>query len=179
MTLSPLLLAAALQAQPAIESGLGNVAFNWSYGSRTETVISFAEDIGETRFDDYSADSRLQRLARARPLSRSDALDTRQLGLSMEFYPGTGAMPVDPGWRFVVGFENERLEISPGASGAALLYRGGSVSVADGYAGMATPIGDRSMVTFGYVRQERTAFVAAREWSDDSHFLGMTYQLSW
>ncbi|WP_421785203.1 hypothetical protein [Hyphobacterium sp.] len=179
MTISSLILAAALQSQPALDSGLSHFAVNWSYANRSESVFGLETEYWQAEPTTRTAQNRLQRLARPQPLPRSEALDVSQLGLSFEFHPTGRAVPDSAGWRFVVGFENERLEISPGATGAALLYRGGSVSVADGYAGMATPVGDRALVTLGYVRQERTAFAAAREWSDDSHFLGMTYQLSW
>ncbi|GJL96976.1 MAG: hypothetical protein DHS20C06_07930 [Hyphobacterium sp.] len=179
MSFSVLILGLVIQSEPVATGDFRDLSLSTEISILDESRINTAGqrwDFSRSRVETGPLGATHRFL---RSLESRDAIDAQSLGLAITVSPDGPTPHEFTGWRFVAGFDNERLEFSPGASTTALLYRGGSISVADGYAGLATEFDHGGFVTWGYVRQERTAITGERTWSEDSHFVGMAYQLTW
>lgn len=178
MTGLPLLLAITLQAQPAMSANMGDITLEADLSFLSEATGSEFRDQWQWADDRIFSHDFSGRFFQSESALSPNVQSGQAVGLAIEVRrntPDTGMT----GWRFVAGFENERLEISPAARGIVQLYRGGTLSVVDGYAGLATDIADLGTFTLGYVRQERRARAGTREWSDEGHFIGMAWQMRW
>lgn len=173
-----LLLAITLQAHAPMSANMGDITLEADLSFLSAATGSGFRDQWQWADDRIFSHDFSGRFFQSEAALSPDVRSGQAVGLAIEVRRDTPD-PGMTGWRFVAGFENERLEISPAARGIVQLYRGGTLSVVDGYAGLATDITNRGTFTLGYVRQERRARAGAREWADDGHFIGMAWQTSW
>lgn len=80
----------------------------------------------------------------------------------------------------VGGAGRETYMIAPyGPLNYTLAPAGAEASVGDAHIGVGVELNDKTIATFGYVREQRRYSAGARDWSEDEHYVGVALRARW